>query len=125
MINQSPAAAEEQPFAVWRDERSIFEILRVDRRAQILRLSPSPITIEADVKVTRSETSAAVGTENQIAFVRRDVRIGVDIGRVEFIETFHMLVFSVDEPRAVKVVAALAAFAFAREIERSVRRHRR
>ena len=60
------------------------------------------------------------GAEDQIAFVRRDVRIGVDIRRVEIVLPFDLLIFSVDWARAVKVVATLAAFAFARILARSI-----
>jgi hypothetical protein len=36
------------------------------------------------------------GAEDQIAFVRRDVRIGVDIRRVEIVLPFDLLIFSID-----------------------------
>ena len=36
------------------------------------------------------------GAEDQIAFVRRDVRIGADIRRVEIVLPFDLLIFSVD-----------------------------
>src|SRR5262245_6525711 len=49
VINLAPAPAEEQPLAVGRDKRRVFELCRINRGAQILRLSPFSVPVEADV----------------------------------------------------------------------------